>query len=223
MKIILKPMGMWSITALILVLGGMAIVRHGRADATQTAASNAAPSATSQPDSDSVAASGLIYGDAMAKGWEAPGWSWAKDVNYDCTDVKFSGAKSIRIHLKQYEGVKFHHGGPLDLSRYDRLAFHVRGGTYGLSGLMVKFANDGTIAGQFGAQLAPTPAQEWATVVIPLSTFGLEAKTPVDEFWLQGFAQKDQHFYVDDIRLLAPGEAAPAGDLVPVTQQPAGQ
>src|SRR5471030_1422580 len=122
MRIVVQPMGLAFIAALIVLLGGIAIVRRVHADDPGPTIASAA-GAAGHTAVTGGASSGVIYDDAMGKGWEAPGWSWAKDVNYASTDAKFSGATSIRIHLKQYEGVKLHHDGPIDLNHFDRLSF----------------------------------------------------------------------------------------------------
>jgi hypothetical protein len=211
-------MGLAFIAALIVLLGGIAIVRRVHADGPGPSIAPVASSARRAAGSDGTS-DGVIYDDSMGKGWEAPGWSWAKDVNYASTDAKFSGATSIRIHLKVYEGVKLHHDGPIALDHFDRLSFHVRAGANGLSGLRVLIGKDGARLGTFMMELAPTPAQQWMTVSIPLAKYGLPANSGANEIWLQSFAASDVHFYVDDVRLLSAGDADPEGQLVNITPQ----
>jgi hypothetical protein len=237
MKIIIKPMGqlsililLLSILILLLIPGTIAVLRHSHANESAADAGGAVGSAPSSlpTTSDSTGSGdpagshasadpGIIYDDNVENGWQAPGWSWAKDVNYDFRDVKYDGTSSIRAHLKQYEGVKLHRADSMDFQKFDRLTFEVRAGSDGVSNLQVQLANDGKKIGTKGMELGPLPPNQWMAVTIPISDFGVTTSTPSDEIWFQSFSKSDVHFYLDDIRLLARGQSGPTGTTVPVS------
>jgi hypothetical protein len=208
---------MFTLVAAIGVLGALAFRNPGARGAeggaglpspqTRAATADAAlPAAAASP-----ARGHAIYRDGLENAWQAQGWTWAKDVVYDDTAHPHSGRTAIKVRFQGYDGLKFHHD-PLDTRPFDRITFWAYGGPEGgqrvqLGGVCSEKENTGA-----GVALEPLPAGRWVSVTVPLAKLGLAGKPDMTAFWIQGASDKPQTpLWVDEVRLLLPGESAPAG------------
>ncbi|MES2461901.1 MAG: hypothetical protein V4671_15055 [Armatimonadota bacterium] len=234
MKIIIKPLG----AAFLLIAIGVLAVLAFRGASTPGPESASAPVVVSNTTPDTAAAapsSGSlpgpsasspsnqsvrghsIYRDGVENGWEAVGWTWAKDVSYDDTTRPRSGTRAIRVRYTNFDGVKFHHA-PLNTSPFDRISFYINGGETGGQKIAVgaacseKNVSDGT-------SLAPLPPKKWVAVTIPLDKISLAKRPDMTSFWIQGSSDKPQPtVYIDEVRLLKSGEPAPSGESLPLAK-----
>ena len=64
-----------------------------------------------------------------------------------------------------------------------------------------------------GVKLLALPAKKWVAVTLPLAQIGLAERADMTSFWIQGSSSKPQKdIYIDEVRLLKPGEPGPSGE-----------
>ncbi len=161
------------------------------------------PTKTTFP-SPEVPAEQIVYGDALAAGWND--WSWNTATNLSNTTPVHSGAASIAVSYAPsgWGGLQLVNNGALDLSGYDTLRFWIHGGASGGQTIQMQ------VRGQYAwaTQAITLPANTWLQVNVPLQDLGQPASVSGLVWWNPtGGAQPT--FYVDDIAFIASGTPAP--------------
>jgi hypothetical protein len=140
----------------------------------------------------------LVYGDALAAGWED--WSWDSAVNLANTAVVQQGAAAAAVtYQAAYAGFSLRAPSPISTSGYTAIAFGVYGAAGGSQLELVTQATDSGSAGTAYALTAP--AGVWTSVTVPLTALGSPAA--IARINLQdasGAAQPT--IYVDNMRLV---------------------
>jgi len=217
LRIVLKPSGL---LALSLGLGALAVlaVRNGRQEvaaaepphspATTLAAAVAADAVADTSAASTSAHGHAIYRDKAENGWDAAGWTWAKNVDFADHATVYAGTSAIRVSFDNFDGVKFHHL-PLNTAPFDRISFVVNGGPKGGQVIQIGAACSEKNVAE-GVRIAPLPPNRWVSVTVPLRDVGLANRPDMTSFWIQGASAGVQApLDIDDVRLLKPDEPAP--------------
>lgn len=120
-----------------------------------------------------AAADLVIYGDALASGWETD-WSWSTTEVVDTT-LKVSGASSLAVtYSAPWAGLSFRTSPAVSTAGYTSVRFSVYGRTG--SGKLSLF-NQTTDTGPYSPGYAFTPAANtWTLINVPLSALGNPAQ-----------------------------------------------
>jgi hypothetical protein len=147
----------------------------------------------------------IVYGDALANGWQD--WSWsARDLN--STDFVHGGAKSVKVtYTAGWQGFYLHHTA-FDTSEFVELTFWIHGGaTNGRNITVAALLNDSAQASvPLNSYIAggSVAAGTWRKVTIPLAALSADNRPNMTGFWLQDASGGSQPaFYLDDITLVA--------------------
>ena len=231
MRIILKPFGVVVLLSAMLALTVVAFrnnSRHGDSSASGTAVVQASAVSTEAAASPAVSAASaaegaaapaplrdnVIYREGSENTWQTRGWTWAKNVDFMDTTNAHSGNHAIKATLTNYDGIKFHHS-PFPSHDFDRVAFWAYGGAKGGQKLQFGATCVSSEKAAPGSTAPVLPAGKWVMVVVPLTTIGTADKPNMDSFWIQIQSGTPQPtLWIDDIQLLKPGQATPAGALI---------
>lgn len=146
----------------------------------------------------------LIYNDSLVNRFQD--WSWAGH-NLTNTSPVHSGAMSIRVSAKAWEGLFFRRDGSLPVTNCSGLSFWAHGGDKGGQYLMFTPVWDGR--GRKSHILPELQAGNWQKITIPAELLAGEGGTNFQGFQLQLCAGVTDTFYLDDIQLdLNPAPAA---------------
>ncbi|MEO7912208.1 MAG: glycoside hydrolase family 44 protein, partial [Roseiflexaceae bacterium] len=176
-----------------------------------TATSVPQPTATNIPTTVTpVVSSSLIYGDALASGWE--NWSWSTSVAFNATNPKHSGAAAMSVtYSAGWGGLFLHAAQPLPTSGYDRLRFWIHGGS-GNQRLQVLIRNGSDVESS-AVDVAPQ-AGTWKQIDLPLSAFGSPDAIGAI-IWQDSSGGAQPTFYIDDLALVFSG-STPAPTATPL-------
>ena len=141
----------------------------------------------------------MIFGDALATGWED--WSWESAVNLGNGAPVQSGNSSIAVTFNTASaGFSLRAPTAIDATQYSAIRFLVYGGAKGNTLLVyTEGGDDGPLSP--GQYTLTVPAGQWTTVMVPLSTLG--NPSVIKRITLQengGGAQET--FYVDELMLV---------------------
>ncbi|MDA8218278.1 MAG: hypothetical protein M0Z94_11740, partial [Dehalococcoidales bacterium] len=176
---------------------------------------------TSTP-SDPPAAEGLlVYGDALAPGWQD--YSWSGTVDFAAKDRVQTGSKAIAFTLTAGWGA-FSAGltsGTLDTSPFSNVRFYVNGGANG--GQSFQFLLHYPGGTDWGTSVLLTdyipggvlPANEWRLIDIPLSALAA-ANTTIDRLAFQDTTGHPQStIYIDGIEFYQKDGTTPPATTTP--------
>ena len=165
----------------------------------------ASPRDTTPPPPPDDSVTRLIYGDALAAGWE--NWSWGTTVNFNQTAQVAAGAKAILADANSWSALSLYHA-PIDTTAYDYLSFYVRqaAATTALH-VTVNDGDDNALLDVPAADCrytggAPLPANTWQRVLVPLSDLGA-AGADISRVTFLNTGDGALRFWLDDIRLVA--------------------
>ena len=147
-----------------------------------------------------AAADLLVYGDALASGWQD--WSWNTTVNLSNAVPVYSGTASIAATYTSAWGGLYLHANSADVSTYDTLQFWLHGGNAGGQRISVSLNYNGS------TREVIATAGTWQKITIPLSELGSPA-TITDLVWQDGMGGAQPTFYLDDVAFVDSGTAAP--------------
>lgn len=141
----------------------------------------------------------LIFGDALATGWED--WSWESAVNLGNGAPVQSGNSSIAVTFNTASaGFSLRAPTAIDATQYSAIRFLVYGSAKGNTLLVyTEGGDDGPLSP--GQSTLTAPAGQWTTVTVPLSALG--NPSVIKRITLQengGGAQET--FYVDELMLV---------------------
>lgn len=217
MRVIIKPMGVVVLLAAIGTLTTVAFLRSNTAGVSAVPEVVAAPAATATSSNATVTSSNagtsspasILYDDDLRNGWERYGW--AKEIIWTDTDQPRGGkGASITVRPQGYEAVYLHHPS-CDVRNYDRITFYINGGPEG--GQYVRVNMRAADKNTAELTLPPLAANKWTPVTLSLKDFWVSRRNDLTGFWIQSLSDKAApEFYVDDVRLLKPGEPDPAAD-----------
>jgi len=211
------PNGSYTLKATVSDTAGLSssksiLFKIANASAPQpTATSVPQPTATSVPPTATpVASSNVIYGDALASGWE--NWSWSTSVAFNIATPKHGGVAAMSAtYSAAWAGLALHTSQPLATVGYDRLRFWVHGGS-GNQRLRVLIKN-GSDAESSAVDVAPQ-ANTWQQIDLPLSAFGNPIAISAI-VWQDTSGGAQPTFYIDDLALISSG-SAPTPTTMPV-------
>jgi PKD repeat protein len=163
-----------------------------------------------------------IYADALASPWVD--WSWATSYSLAASAPVHTGASSVRLTPKSWEGLHFHHATGFDTAGYDRLSLWVNGGAAGGQKLLVAARYSGVLGSSVALEpwlqggATAIPAGAWAQALVPLSALGAAGKTLEGVIIQDGTGAQQPDVYLDDLTLypelggpsVAPCPALPA-------------
>lgn len=151
------------------------------------------------PHTTVLAASQVIYTDALATGWD--NYSWAA-VNLQATTPVHTGSKSIAVTYSGWDGLYLHHPG-ISTAGFSALSFFIHGGSAGSQKLNVFAIRASDSANSHGPAIAvpAPPANTWAQVQIPLSSLGAANTTITGLTWQAATGSAQPALYIDDITL----------------------
>jgi len=163
-----------------------------------------------------------VYSNGIGNTFED--WSWSANYNIGDTQYARSGTKSVRNELVGWYGVYFHSKSNFVASTYNQVVFYVNGGTSAKSAdvasVKLYSVSKDPIGKSVNLVVAPS-ANKWSQVVIPISSFGLEASTQISGIAIQSNIGKDQtsagNLWIDDIYFVPVGTATPAPTVNPTT------
>ena len=219
MRLIIKPMGFLILLAtigLLVLLGfrnkGAVVPAATTPPVVVTAAADTAPPPVAIPRTDAPN-DATIYDDGVQTGWKEYGW--AQEIVWNEPRFTHSPPSSVRVRFKPFDGIKFAHD-PFDTQSYDRVCFHVLSGGAANQILSIsgtRAAVPGSAVDHTGktVTLEPLPNGRWVAVVVPLDRIGLGKVPDMTSFWISDASGKPTVLYVDDVRLLHPGDAEPGG------------
>jgi hypothetical protein len=141
----------------------------------------------------------IIYGDALAEGWE--NWSWDTQANFANAQPALGRGSVAVSYGEPYAGFSLRAPTPIDARRYSGIAFLVHGGESGERKLRfyIQQSDSGSESRvvQFEA-----PAGTWTPITIALSTLG-NLQT-IKRLTIQdNSGERQPTFYVDSIRLVS--------------------
>ena len=143
-------------------------------------------------------------------------------VSLTCRSPVHSGAASISVEIAggSHGALEFR-SDPADDSRFETLSFWIDGGAAGgQNGLEAEATLDGTA--QKPVPLPAPQANTWIQVVLPLASLGVAEAPNFTGFRIErGDGSPVPKFYLDDISLNAPANAAPLH--IPLPFVPTGQ
>jgi mannan endo-1,4-beta-mannosidase len=160
-----------------------------------TATATVAPTDTPDPANDLV-----VYGDALAAGWED--WSWSTGVSFANTAPVQSGTRSIALTYNAgWAGLSLRAPGPVSTAGYTGASFWVYGAA---GGGQVFFCIQATDTGACSSGPRFTPAVgQWTQVTVPWSQLGNPAGVARLN-WQEYTGSARPTFYIDNVRLTAP-------------------
>ncbi len=167
-----------------------------------------------RPNIGPSAADLLIYGDALAAGWED--WSWDSTVNLANAAVVQQGATAAAItYQAAFAGFSLRTASPVSGSGYTAIAF----GVYGAAGgtqldVFTQPTDDGTASTSYSLT---APAGVWTTVTVPLTSLGSPA-TIARISIQEGGGAAQPIFYVDNVRLVGSSGGSGFPDPTPDRQ-----
>lgn len=154
-----------------------------------------------------LAATHLIYDDALAPGWS--NWSWAT-VNLSATAPVHGGTHSIAVTYGAWQGLYLSHPG-LNTVGYSRVRFFLHGGSAG--GQQLNLYAERSSGGQGPlVALPPAVANSWIEVQVPLADLGATGATLTGLVWQDATGGSQPTLYVDDIALI--GDETPDGPVL---------
>jgi hypothetical protein len=141
----------------------------------------------------------VIYGDALAEGWE--NWSWDTQVNAANAQPAL-GRRSIAVtYKKAFGGFSLRAPTPIDTGRYSGIAFWVHGGRSGKRDLTF-YVQQSDTGGESRKVQIEAPAGVWTPITISLSS--LDNPKTIARLNIQDNSGKQQPvFYVDNVRLVS--------------------
>jgi hypothetical protein len=163
-----------------------------------------------------------VYSNGVGSTFED--WSWSANYNIGDTQFARSGTKSVRNELVGWYGVYFHSKTNFVASTYGQVVFYVNGGTSAKSAdvasVKLYSVSKDPIGKSVNLVVAPS-ANKWSQVVIPISSFGLEASTQISGIAIQSNIGKDEpsagNLWIDDLFFVPVGTATPAPTVKPTT------
>jgi len=150
----------------------------------------------------------IVYGDALATGWE--NWSWNTTVDFANTSPVQSGTRSIALTYNAgWAGLSLRAPSPVNPVSYSGVSFWV----YGVSGSgLLSFYVQATDGGAASPGVAFTPAAgQWTQITATWAQLG--APGQVARLTWQNYSDSAKpQFYLDNVRLVAcVTAAAPSG------------
>lgn len=214
MRIVIKPVGIFSLVGAIAVLSYLTINNAPGASG-EVLPGAGDPIVLSTKDGKPINASGkdrtigqmqMVFDNAPQHDWKISGS--VKDLKADdsTTDANGSGA-SITASFPattNHEAIVFDHP-PFDSAPYDRITMKINGGAKG--GQKLKVA--GILRGKErkSVSLDPLPTNKWQTVTVKLADLGVARKFTMTGFSVQSAsADSSSPIHVDDVRLLTPND-----------------
>ncbi len=171
---------------------------------TPTPTATATPTATPTP----VPTDLIVYGDALAAGWQ--NWSWNTTVDLANTTPVQSGANSIALtYTAGWAGLSLRAPGPVNPANYAGVSFWV----YGVSGSgLLNFYIQTTDGGAASPGVTFTPAAgQWTQVTVTWAQLGNPGQV-ARLTWQNYTGSAKPRFYLDNVRLTAcVTAAAPSG------------
>lgn len=154
----------------------------------------------------------IVYGDALAAGWD--NWSWSTAVNFSNTSPVRSGSHSISVdYTTGWAGLSLRTASPLDASVYPTLTFWIHGGS-GPAKLVRVYVQETDTGPASSAVDITASAGVWTPITVTMSQLGNPLQ--IARVTLQDRTGNDQGvFYVDDLRFT---EGAPLPPLTPTVQ-----
>jgi hypothetical protein len=155
----------------------------------------AAPTATNTP---APAADLVVYGDALASGWE--NWSWNTTVNFANTSPVQSGTNSIAAtYTAGWAGLSLRAPGPVNTSGYSGITFWVYGASgSGPVGFNIQTTDGG--AASPGVTFTP-PAGQWTQYTATWSQLGNPAQVARLN-WQEQSGSAKPAYYIDNVRFV---------------------
>jgi hypothetical protein len=184
---------------------------------TEPPAATGLPLAASPPPSPAesfVAATNLLYSDALGDGWND--WSWGITQNLAASSPIHGGSAAIAVtYSSAWSGLKLARLEGLPASNYDTLRFWIHGGSAG--GQTVTVFLEGAGASDDSQAVTPV-ANNWTQVDLPLA--GIGAPSAIESIvWFNSTDGTQPVFYLDDISLFHSG--APTSTPPPPSAGPA--
>lgn len=159
----------------------------------------------------------VVYGDALAAGWQ--NWSWSANVNFANASPVLGGAgKSVAVTLNAaWAGLSLRASSPVATGGYAAVRFWVYGAANGNALKAYIQASDSGAASpafEFSA-----PAGVWTPITVTLAALGNPAQ--IQRINIQDRAGTAQPtFFVDDIRLVGTSSAAATPTPLPTPVPP---
>lgn len=139
----------------------------------------------------------MIYGDALASGWD--NWSWDTAIGTNAKHKQGNSSAAVK-YSAGWAGLSFRTGAPVATSAYKALHFWIYGSSG--AGKLQVFTQTADDSGESSIyDFTPTP-NAWKEVTIPLSDLG----NPVQIARLNimdGTGNVQPVYYLDDLRLVA--------------------
>ncbi|MBC8137459.1 MAG: hypothetical protein H8F28_16380 [Fibrella sp.] len=226
MRLIVKPMGVFVLLTMIGLLSLLAFRNKGtvaspaRALPEVVAISVAANAVVPAEIRTAPSADATIYDNGLKNGWKEYGW--AQEIVWNEPRFTHSPPSSVRVRFKPFDGIKFAHD-PFDTKPYDRVCFYVLSGgksdqILSISGTRTTTAGRTVDHTGKAVMLEPIPSGRWLLIVVPLERIGLGNVSDMTSFWISDASGKATTIYVDDVRLLHPGDAEPDGPRLGLTE-----
>lgn len=205
MRIVIKPLGAIALLVAIVTLSIIAFTNQRK----QAEAAGVTPVTVAAKSNPAVAATlpgQMMYKDGFENSWELYGW--AKEIKANDSKNVHGGIAAIQAVLKPFEGIKLYHQ-KTNLNGFDRISFYVY--CEGNEGQLIQVgAENGTLLKAVNVE--PLPYGKWVSVTVPLSELGVKKDGTVNGFWIKEAVGKTiTSLSIDDVRLLAPTDPAPAG------------
>jgi hypothetical protein len=155
----------------------------------------------------------VVYGDALASGWES--WSWDITANFANTSPA-RGSNSIAvIYNVDWAGLSLHAPSAIQSSEYQTITFWARSGA-GMTTALLIATEDSSNASSNSVAIS-VPANAWQAFTITMAALGNPASFQRLDFKDDGSAAPAVPYsvYIDDVRLLAgtPTPPPPSGGI----------
>jgi hypothetical protein len=151
----------------------------------------------------------LIYGDAMAVGWQD--WSWGQTArDFDATTSVRSGTRSTRMHLRAPgDGLQFGRNDAVSISGLNALRIWAQGNPTSTNTIFIEVANGAQTLVRHGPLTLP-PGMPWtqSDVMLPAAASQASAVKIFD-----GAGSAGTPIFIDDIAFVADGVATPPGQV----------
>jgi chitinase len=192
------------ITATSFALNGLAnnTKYYWRVNASNSSGTSIWSSVFNFTTADSVTGSTgtVVYEESLLSPWINT--SWNATVNFNSTEQKYEGSKSIKVVQGAWGALRLHSGQwgnsvPVNTTSYDTFEFAVHGGAVGIS-VCVFFQND-------QAQSFPSvknnwvQPNQWQVISIPISQLNPNNQI-VHSVVIQDLSGRQRTYYVDNIR-----------------------